>query len=610
MRGSCARAPGRLGGMKFAGSTLTETESMRRLLLVFSLLALPAALQAQRGVLVNWRDFGPHELRSAAFSLPSAQEIEIHAVGANEERRGLLSGDWFDNDGPEERGWRGNAWILDARTRNVVWELERAKTDGGRGGMERFDGKLRLPAGNYEAYFASYSGSTGLSFSDLGDLVRGRDMSDREWKDNGESEDFRLTIRGAGRPLNATQRNAARSDLTDRTVLSLVRPGPESTRRVGFSLDKPTAIEIYAIGEVREDATFDYGWLANADTHERLWRLTYDATKHAGGADKTRVARWRQTLPAGRYVVAYITDDSHDATDWNSAPPHDPDYAGLTVFVANAADKGNAKSFPYEPAGVSEAIAAIVRVGDDEMREAGFTLTKPLGVRIHALGEGTRSRMVDYGWIVNARTGRRVWSMDYSRTEHAGGAEKNRLAEETIRLEPGDYIVHYRSDGSHSYDDWNSGAPMDGEYWGIVLYPSTGKLDPEVVKAYDESNDPSVIARLTRMGDDERRRVRFRLDEAAEVRVYALGEGDDGEMHDYAWIEDGRTGRAVWEMTYRTTGHAGGGDKNRVYDGTLRLPAGEYVLHYESDDSHSYEDWNTTPPDDAAHWGVTVYRAR
>jgi hypothetical protein len=94
-----------------------------------------------------------------------------------------------------------------------------------------------------------------------------------------------------------------------------------------------------------------------------------------------------------------------------------------------------------------------------------------------------------------------------------------------------------------------------------------------------------------------------------DVQVYALGEGVGRDMVDYAWIEVQGTGRVVWEMTYRTSEHAGGARKNRVFDGTINLPAGTYVVHYESDGSHSYEDWNDDPPDDPEAWGVTVRRA-
>ena len=79
-------------------------------------------------------------------------------------------------------------------------------------------------------------------------------------------------------------------------------------------------------------------------------------------------------------------------------------------------------------------------------------------------------------------------------------------------------------------------------------------------------------------------------------------------MYDVAWIEDRDSGRVVWEMTYRTTEHGGGAEKNRMYSGSAVLPAGEYILHYETDGSHSYEDWNSSPPDSPESWGVILTR--
>ena len=63
-------------------------------------------------------------------------------------------------------------------------------------------------------------------------------------------------------------------------------------------------------------------------------------------------------------------------------------------------------------------------------------------------------------------------------------------------------------------------------------------------------------------------------------------------------------------MSYRMTSEAGGADKNRLFDGTITLPAGRYVLHWESDDSHSFEDWNADPPDDPDAWGISVLPVR
>jgi hypothetical protein len=78
-------------------------------------------------------------------------------------------------------------------------------------------------------------------------------------------------------------------------------------------------------------------------------------------------------------------------------------------------------------------------------------------------------------------------------------------------------------------------------------------------------------------------------------------------MFDYGWIEDA-DGRTVWKMKYDETEPAGGSEKNRVFDGVITLPAGNYVLHFRSDGSHSYHDWNADPPYDPESWGISVYR--
>jgi hypothetical protein len=310
--------------------------------------------------------------------------------------------------------------------------------------------------------------------------------------------------------------------------------------------------------------------------------------------------------------VAYaVADDSHDPEEWNTVPPVDPAFWGLTLRVADPAVRAAVELFAYEPVPQGQSLVALTGIGDDEMRSEGFTLTRPMEVRIYALGEGRDGQMHDYGWILNATTRQRVWTMRYEDTEHAGGGQKNRIFQGTLRLEPGSYLVFYRSDDSHSADDWNDSPPAEPRYWGISLYPASGRLDRDAVTPYVRGGerDPDLIAEIARVGDDERARATFRLDTETTVRIYALGEGS-GQMFDYAWLEDARGGRVVWEMTYRTSQHAGGAEKNRVYDGQVRLGPGEYVLRYRSDGSHSYGDWNSDPPDDPEGWGVAVYRVR
>jgi hypothetical protein len=61
-------------------------------------------------------------------------------------------------------------------------------------------------------------------------------------------------------------------------------------------------------------------------------------------------------------------------------------------------------------------------------------------------------------------------------------------------------------------------------------------------------------------------------------------------------------------MEFDATSWAGGAKKNRLFDKTITLDKGEYELHYRTDGSHAYNDWNDDPPDDRTHWGVTIYK--
>jgi hypothetical protein len=262
------------------------------------------------------------------------------------------------------------------------------------------------------------------------------------------------------------------------------------------------------------------------------------------------------------------------------------------------------KTSSYEHIPQEDIVVEITRLGNSETRSEGFTLKARTRLRVYALGEGAESEMYDYSWIVDADTRKTVWEMAPAQTEHAGGASKNRVVDAIVELDKGNYIVYAVTDASHSYKDWNISRPHDEERWGVTILIAG---DPRAnVAVYDETKDKSVLARIAMVGNDEHRSERFDLATGTAIRVYAIGEGQRGEMVDYAWIEDSRTGRVVWEMTYRLTEHAGGAKKNRVFDDTVRLEAGGYVVHYESDGSHSAEGWNAGPPSDPAGWGVTV----
>src|SRR5262249_16680148 len=155
---------------------------------------------------------------------------------------------------------------------------------------------------------------------------------------------------------------------------------------------------------------------------------------------------------------------------------------------------------------------------------------------IYAIGEGFTDRMADYAWIVDDEQHKRVWGMSYANTEHGGGAAKNRLFDGVIHLKPGNYLVYSKIDDSHSYNHWNGAPPAEDGYWGISVFPASGRLNPADVGPFMRRGGvgtDATVARLDHMGDDEDARTTFQLTESTRLRVLAIGEGRDGDMFDY-----------------------------------------------------------------------------
>jgi CubicO group peptidase (beta-lactamase class C family) len=152
----------------------------------------------------------------------------------------------------------------------------------------------------------------------------------------------------------------------------------------------------------------------------------------------------------------------------------------------------------------------------------------------------------------------------------------------------------------------------------VRIYQSVGRANDvaPLMKMYGEVYSKpmpedlakrEVIAQIVKVLDNEDKSLTFSLAKSQDVRIFAIGEGQGGEMFDYGWIEDVDKGSRVWEMQESKTTHAGGAGKNRKIDVVITLPAGNYKLRYKTDDSHSFDHWNSLPPD-INFWGVAVYK--
>jgi hypothetical protein len=573
---------------------------------------------------VDLRDFRTQEVKSVGITLDKETTLHINALGGGDDRSswGSWWGGFFNRDDDRDMMFAAG-WIIDANTREPVWEMTMENTRG-RDYRRTFDDDVRLQRGSYEVYYAAYGfaryhGRSGFSVNI--DRRPGRDHGKRGSytvsfgrDDRDEYEEFMDNAKDYGITLEAESASDASAiqkfdpPMAFRNAIFTVqRVGDDAFIRKTLTVSREVPIHIYAIGEGRwRDGMYDYGWITRADSRERVWEMRVGNTDNAGGSVKNRKFDGDVKLAPGTYELVFITDDSHSNDDWNLAPPVDVYNHGITLLTSNESDRA-AISVKDPPPVIKNAFVTLTHPGDNDYKSEGFTLKNDAKIRVYAFGEADNDNdAADYGWIANAKTRERVWDMSREHTEHGGGAQKNRFVDEIISLPKGSYIAYYVTDGSHSYNDWNADPPFDPENYGLTLM-GVG-FDANSIKTFDEGAESDVLAQIIRVSDYKRLSKRFTLDRQTHVRVYALGEGMGREMYDYGWIENTGNGRTVWEMTYGMTTRAGGAKKNRLVNSTIVLDKGEYELHYETDGSHSFNDWNADPPEDRTHWGITLYK--
>ncbi len=570
---------------------------------------------------VDLRDFRKQEVQSTGLTLSKDVKVQIKALGGGEDRSLWL--DYFNGNDDERETMFATAWIIDASTRKPVWEMSMKNTRG-REYRRSVDDDITLKRGSYEVYFSAhgFALSHGRSHYSInidrradhnhrnqrGHTVsfNGNDDAYEEFMEN--AKDYGIALAVESSDASAIQKFDAPMAFRNQ-VFEVQRVGDNAWIRKSLTVTREVPVRIYAIGEGRRrDGMYDYGWIARSDSRERVWEMRTSNTEKAGGSIKNRKYDGEIKLAPGSYELVFITDASHSNDDWNSAPPFDVYNHGISVLASNESDRG-AISVKDAPSVVKNAFVTLTHSGDNDYKSAGFTLKVDSKIRVYAFGESTgNGDAADYGWIADAKTRERVWDMNRNRTEHGGGDQKNRLVDEIISLPKGSYIAYYVTDGSHSFDDWNADPPFDPEDYGLTLMGAGERFNAGDVSVFDEDKETDVLAQLTRVSDHKNLSKRFTLDRQTHVRVYALGEGADRRMYDYGWIENTGSGNTVWEMTYNMTSGAGGAKKNRLVNSTIVLDKGEYELHFESDDSHSFNDWNDDPPEDRTHWGITLYK--
>lgn len=397
----------------------------------------------------------------------------------------------------------------------------------------------------------------------------------------------------------------------------------------GFSLDYSREIYIEAVGSGYENFEFDtrnihgdpaglyaYAWIIDSNSRKMVWRMTRDNSKRTGVADLYEF-KGKISLPPGEYeVYFYGLSLKHYSSRsfWNLGK------VLKDILVDNKS--GNKLKTDWklsidgfdgseDEASVMKNVNAIfdesivhIRANRAFMFEKKTIKVKQkINVEVYAIGEGDQKRNFDNGWIKELNKRNRVWEMKPGKGTYAGGALKNQRYRENISLQPGSYEVAFMTDDTHHDGEWNANLPFDPLFYGITLFVDKGQK--QYVEEMD-TNSEDILAEITRVGDDVNERESFYLEKPSKVKIAVMGEGSDGEMNDYGWLSDSR-GKNIWKANYYMTTWAGGAKKNRQASEVLTLPPGEYTIHYKTDDSHSWEGWNSPPPENAENYGIIIY---
>ena len=365
-------------------------------------------------------------------------------------------------------------WIERVPGGEVVWEMtpENTQSAGGAKVNRRFSGTVALRPGLYRATFQT-----------------DRSHAYDDWRANPplNPEAWGMTLA----PATPADRDAVQlfDPWTSREpLIALGEVQDDAFIRAQFVAGRPLRVVVQALGEVLHGTVYDYAWIQNDDDEKEVWKMSYEASTHAGGTSKNRQETAFLTLDPGTYSLYYQTDDSHAYGDFNAAAPDHPERWGVALFSlseepfdstafhvlqisrAEGEPPDEPPGLPPPPLATGEVLLEKTRLGDDMEVEKGFRLEEPSTLRVRATGEiSLNGRRYDYGWIEEVPGGEVVWEMNWQNTRPAGGHDKNRRFDGTISLPPGRYAAHFRTDLSHAYGDFGSGAPDDPEAWGIVV---------------------------------------------------------------------------------------------------------------------------------------------
>ena len=390
---------------------------------------------------------------------------------------------------------------------------------------------------------------------------------------------------------------------------------PFELHQVAFRVDEPTRVEVDVVASLERgepDAPLaTTAWIMGRGNPIPAWHYVPGPGDSRRGTLVSGVQE--VTLDAGTYDLYFASygNDMHGGRRggflsriFDSELDWEGDSGRWSVSV-RAVEEG-ARLTRIEVGSTSEAEGVVWQTApmqNNREDKKVFEVLEPLDVQVYAVGELSDDGR-DYGWIENLGDRRRVWELTPDASAPAGGHSSNRMSVDTLHLSPGVYAAHFETDAGHAAHSWRANPPFDPEGWGISIRTAPERL--AAIADFDPWETRSPLIELTRIGSSQHDHVAFTVAQSTDVVINALGEVSSSDQYDYGWIQS-ESGEKVWEMRHDNTTSAGGDHLNREALEIVRLPAGRYEAHFQTDDSHAHGDWQKDSPRRPERWGMAIF---
>ncbi len=150
--------------------------------------------------------------------------------------------------------------------------------------------------------------------------------------------------------------------------------------------------------------------------------------------------------------------------------------------------------------------------------------------------------------------------------------------------------------------------PKTGNFQRVVS-KSTKRYPEKLIEQIEQlSRSDQMMGLIDQVQDFEDRSLPVEINTAGNYWLMSVGEGDANSMADFGWLEN-TAKDTIWQFgDFEQSLFAGGAEKNRIVIASIALQPGAYTLRFKTDDSHSYDKWNSAAPDQTSLYGIVMVK--